>query len=383
MTASFSKSEPTSLISSIFSGRVGNPPASDTIEVTVLGPGYGESIVLHLPGFGWGVIDSCVFESSSLPLHYLKAFHVSDLSFVFLSHPHQDHFKGLDEVIDSSQSLEMVGRYNGNSITELKKYWIRRDVADATQVSDSLSKVFNSMNRAASKGVRYLKLSESVTLERKGQGQSGQYSTKLVALSPSGMSEESYADALRRCLPRVGKRMKTLRDSDHNLIASAIWVEVNNVRLLLGSDVEKGTSRQTGWKGIISSPTCPDLKIDTIKVPHHGSSSAHHQEAWNKHKDGNPVSMITPFLKGSKVLPGQSDVVRIKNHSGHVGITGEIQFDGPSQHYDKSLVGQTIYDFRSWKIVRKPTKAGLLRVRYDLAGNLIEKFALSPSQWLS
>ena len=98
---------------------------------------------------------------------------------------------------------------------------------------------------------------------------------------------------------------------------------------------------------------------------------------------GDPVSMITPFVKGSKILPGQSDVTRIKDHSSHVGITGEVQFDDPAQHYDKSLIGQTAYDFRSWKIVRKPIQAGLLRVRYDLAGNLIEKFALTPSRWLS
>lgn len=372
-----------SLISSIFSGRVGNPPATDTIEVTVLGPGYGESIVLHLPGFGWGVIDSCTFENSSLPLHYLKALQVSNLSFVFLSHPHQDHFEGLDEVIDAFQTLEWIGRYNGNSIRELKKYWVRQDMANATKVSDSLSRVFNSMNDATKRGARFLKLSEMVTLARNGQGTSKPYSTKLIVLSPSGMSEESYADALRRHLPRVNKKMKTLRDTDYNLIASAIWIEVNNVRLLLGSDVEKGTFRQTGWKGIVSSPTCPNLEIGAIKVAHHGSSSAHHQEAWTKHKKGNPISMVTPFINGKTVLPGQSDFVRIKAHSRHVGITGEIRFEDPSQHYDKSLVGQTVYDFRSWKILKNQTQAGLLRVRYDLAGNIIEKFSLSPSQWLS
>lgn len=33
---------------------LGSPPEEDQIEITTFGPGYGESIVVHLPGLGWG-----------------------------------------------------------------------------------------------------------------------------------------------------------------------------------------------------------------------------------------------------------------------------------------------------------------------------------------
>ncbi|KJU81704.1 hypothetical protein MBAV_006106, partial [Candidatus Magnetobacterium bavaricum] len=39
------------------------PPKDNELEVTVFGTGYGESIVMHVPGIGWGVIDSCTMET--------------------------------------------------------------------------------------------------------------------------------------------------------------------------------------------------------------------------------------------------------------------------------------------------------------------------------
>jgi hypothetical protein len=266
----------------------GKPPADDILEITVLWPGFGESVVLHIPGFGWGVIDSCVFKGSCLPLCYLKRLNVDRLGFVFLSHPHQDHYQGMDDLLNAFPSIEMVGRYQGNSIEELKRFWTRQDVANGTNLSESLSKVFNALKRAADRGARYQKLSEMVTFEKQGSTANGNYVSKIVALSPSAESEERYAEALQRCIPRVGKRMKPLKTNDRNLIASAIWIGVNQINILLGSDVEKGTMRQTGWKGIVSSPNCPNLEVSAIKVAHHGSSSSHHQPACSSHRVKDP-----------------------------------------------------------------------------------------------
>jgi hypothetical protein len=92
--------------------------------------------------------------------------------------------------------------------------------------------------------------------------------------------------------------------------------------------------------------------------------------------------MVTPFLNGHLSIPGIADVKRIKDHSSEVGNTGEISFDDPAKHYDTSILRQTVYDFRNWKIIRSPEAVGLLRLRYSLAGQLVEKTAISPSQWL-
>lgn len=65
-------------------------PRINELELTVFGPGYGESIVLHIPGLGWGVVDSCEFKKSDRrivpPLEYLIYQKVSKLAFLILSH---------------------------------------------------------------------------------------------------------------------------------------------------------------------------------------------------------------------------------------------------------------------------------------------------------
>ena len=36
------------------------PPARDEIELTLFGPGYGESVVLHIGDGAWAIVDSCI-----------------------------------------------------------------------------------------------------------------------------------------------------------------------------------------------------------------------------------------------------------------------------------------------------------------------------------
>lgn len=371
----------------VFPTNLGLPPAEDIIELTVFGPSYGEAIVLHLPGVGWGVIDSCTFKSGGkkfcLPLSYLQAFNVPRLDFVLLTHPHEDHYLGLDDIIKAYPDLRMVGRYHGNSIEELKAYWAYRDFESSDSSLAPLAKVLNAIRRAEKTGTKFIKLSEmQCIIHESGLINGTGFNTEIRVLSPSGVSEERYADALRRCIPRVGKRLRYLRRTDHNLIASALLVKVNDLKIILGSDVEKGGHNQTGWKGIMGITTAQDMIAQGIKVAHHGSSGAHHQPAWSLHKQAGPLTIITPYFKGSQKLPGVGDLARVKGHSKRLGITGEVEFDHPTSAYPISTVTQAVYDFKSWRICRNPENAGFLRIRYDLSGNVVETHACPPSLWL-
>lgn len=39
---------------------VATPPVADELEVSVFGPGVGESVVVHLGHGDWMVVDSCL-----------------------------------------------------------------------------------------------------------------------------------------------------------------------------------------------------------------------------------------------------------------------------------------------------------------------------------
>src|ERR1700678_498036 len=63
----------------------------------------GESIALQLPSGKWGVVDS--FASSlenpaTNPVYsLLKAKNVDQIEFLCLTHPHDDHFKGMSQLL--------------------------------------------------------------------------------------------------------------------------------------------------------------------------------------------------------------------------------------------------------------------------------------------
>jgi glyoxylase-like metal-dependent hydrolase (beta-lactamase superfamily II) len=112
-------------------------PKQNELEICVFGPGYGESIVIHIPGIGWGVIDSCVGnangESFVVPLQYLIEIlkpNFPKLAFVLLTHPHEDHYKGLDKVIDEYPGgSERICYYSGRSVRDLKVYIAQQKIA--------------------------------------------------------------------------------------------------------------------------------------------------------------------------------------------------------------------------------------------------------------
>src|ERR1035437_522077 len=76
------------------------PPKVDEFEISVIGPGRGECIVLHLGNNNWCVVDSCTGpgSSESAAVEYLSQFGEEALQGVRLllaTHWHDDHIRGI------------------------------------------------------------------------------------------------------------------------------------------------------------------------------------------------------------------------------------------------------------------------------------------------
>src|SRR5262249_12335263 len=89
-----------------------DPPGSDVIEISIFGPGRGESIAVHLGDSRWIIVDSCRVSSKSIPvLSYLQNVGVDmakDVKLVVATHPHLDHFAGTADVFRTCTSAECV-----------------------------------------------------------------------------------------------------------------------------------------------------------------------------------------------------------------------------------------------------------------------------------
>ena len=80
------------------------PPNADQVEVTLLGPGYGECAVIHLGNDHWAVIDSCRDSYSGKPaaLSYLESIGVDPekaVKLVLATHWHDDHIYGMGALV--------------------------------------------------------------------------------------------------------------------------------------------------------------------------------------------------------------------------------------------------------------------------------------------
>jgi glyoxylase-like metal-dependent hydrolase (beta-lactamase superfamily II) len=76
------------------------PPSDDEFELSVLGPGRGECIILHLGHNNWCVVDSCVDvgKSEAAAVEYLSSLGQRTLDGVRLlvaTHWHDDHIRGI------------------------------------------------------------------------------------------------------------------------------------------------------------------------------------------------------------------------------------------------------------------------------------------------
>ena len=86
-----------------------SPPDIDQVELVLFGPGYGESVLVHLGSNEWIIVDSCMASGSSVPapIWYLQNIGVDPASAVKLivaTHWHDDHIKGMAQVVQACPS---------------------------------------------------------------------------------------------------------------------------------------------------------------------------------------------------------------------------------------------------------------------------------------
>lgn len=82
--------------------------APGLLGVHVLGPGYGESVILEFPDKTVGVIDVFREPQGAVPvIDFLeKHFDRPTVRFIAVTHPHADHCVGLSDLVDRYRAEE-------------------------------------------------------------------------------------------------------------------------------------------------------------------------------------------------------------------------------------------------------------------------------------
>lgn len=291
-------------------------PEPDVIEISIFGPGKGESVVVHLGGSEWIVVDSCVDQTNdTIPaLAYLRRVGVdvsTSVKMVVGTHAHDDHIAGIGDLFDEcrsaffvcSQALTSEEFYAAiEEDAELARFLRASSYSEYRKVFDIVASRKRTMNgqRPLKRAVERLPLLEiDVAADVKAE---------VVALSPSHEAITRALMVLASGAAQIG-RARRLSMVDPNELSVALWIDVGGTALLLGADLTVGPTG-CGWKAALSTFT-PNQQATVFKVPHHGSPNAHHPEVWSRLLTKSPLALLAPYRAGVTPRPSPEDRSRI------------------------------------------------------------------------
>lgn len=302
-----------------------DPPAPNELELSLFGPGVGESVVVHLGRGEWMVIDSCKNGKTDRPvaLEYLESIGVDPstaIKVIVVSHWHDDHIAGIAQIFNAAASAQLA-------------------ISLALRAEDFFSLVLsndqlNKLVKATSGTSEFAELLDIIAHRKaiNGGGAVGPdhwaiggktlYSrtsadpVRVLALSPSAQTvTDCFGGIANRIFVEpdaVKKFRKAVRPND---LSIALHVESPACHFLLGGDLEVGKSEQHGWRAVVASNYSQHLPAIGYKVAHHGSKNACWDMIWSSLLEEAPLALVTPFATLKEPLPTKADVLRIKNHA--------------------------------------------------------------------
>jgi hypothetical protein len=302
--------------------RAASPPKADEFEVSVFGPGYGESVLVHLGDDQWLIVDSCRDQRTRRQpaLCYLDRIGVEPenaVRVVLATHWHRDHVRGIAEVvgrcvnadfwtsaaITSREALVLTGRIGSTQLTLQSPLREMYDVLERLRIRSEGTGA-PTVKTAGEGSIIYRRVRLGVTL------------AEVRALSPHNSAVDvtrgQFAGAANA--PRGVARVPEIHP---NHAAIVLHVRVGTPAALLGSDLEN-TAPGGGWANI-ATRFAGSTRSVIFKVPHHGSVTAHCPEVWASMLAGDVVTAITPFRPGD--LPRHEMITEIVDRCGRGFVT--------------------------------------------------------------
>ncbi len=334
----------------------GKPPGKNEFELTLLGPGYGESIVMHVGGGVWVLVDSCI-DSDGAPraLSYLESIGVDPAETVDLivaTHWHDDHIRGIAKLLEVCKKAAFC----------CASVLLEKEFLTVVGALESRPLAFIGSGLKEMHGVvsRLRHAASSPTLALANRRVFVQGACEIWSLSPNDSNFLDFLRTIDGLLPKAGGSKTRIPGLSPNKVAVTLWVKVEDIAVLLGSDLEK-----RGWIEILQSTARPTGKSSVFKVPHHGSKNAHAPEVWERMLDPDPFAVLTPWRGGGRALPNQQDVRRILSCTTNAYSTAKIGSSTRAPVNRGSMVRRTIRE-SGVKLRRIVMSPGAVRLRCPL-----------------
>lgn len=317
----------------------GSKPDDDCLEIIIFGPGYGESICMHLGDQHWMVVDSCFDTKTKEPfaLEYLKSINVdyeNDVKLLVATHWHDDHCQGISACLEKFTSAKfcMASALTKKQFLQFVERFNATKVSESGSKTSEMQKIFDLLHERKS-SIRPVMASEGKTIYQTPNRVEDQcnFNIKVTALSPSDKAEQMFLKIIASEMPVAADShiaentsattKRSAPDITPNEASIALWVEVNGIKILLGADLENLPATDRGWKAIVNSEVAPLGQACIFKIPHHGSITGDNEDVWKKFVEANAICLVTPWGNGGHLLPKETDLKRIWSKTNQAYIT--------------------------------------------------------------
>ena len=340
------------------SSRKYSQPSSDVIEISIFGPKYGESIVVHTGRGRWIIVDSCLNDKQEpAALQYFREMSVTPseaIDLIVSTHWHDDHTKGLTEILRQSKQTKIActSAKFAKDLRAIHRAFVKKSAEYASPANEQV-RLFEFCKQ---NGVKLIQVIQDRELKRKINSDS--HLKSLIALSPTD-------DAILETGAKIGKIISDLQEprkvsgKEINVASTVLRFCFPGFSILLGSDME---NHRSGWDSILESEELHPEHSQIFKIPHHGAESGFHGCVWVSMLNSNPVSVVTPFVQGNLKLPTLKDIERICSITNQGFLTSGFQRTRIRDRRKRKIL-----DFHSSNHVEKFPNAGHIRIRIPLS----------------
>lgn len=352
------------------------------LTIHVIGSGaIGESIVIHLPNGKWGLMDcyasSLSKRDTNFTLQFLRNNQVQHLEFVCLSHPHDDHYRGMSHILEEYKGkIRYFWRFGGLHLREILSY-LKKDAlcrydSEQTESATELHKIFKLVRQYKKDHLlrRVIHMSDFKPLY-KGDvcEEDGINELSLFSLGPSTRQIERYQETIKNCFLPDGNIDPTKSQPRHNMVSGILLIRYGETQVVLGGDAEKPE-----WDDILEDELRGAISAHAVKVSHHGSNTGITENLWAtlvNHLEC--YAIIVPFLR--KRLPDKEAVEHIASLVTEIYTTSldAIMFDVEVAHdiwedygfVERSLLSEVFPVFKA----QRTGIPGVCSLSFDAEGN--------------
>jgi beta-lactamase superfamily II metal-dependent hydrolase len=233
-----------------------------SLRFTFLESGKGETVLIDFPDGTVGVVDCCPSATGCRP-SLVQELANREIAFVCLTHPHEDHGKQMDTVLDGCSVSQFW-----HSLPDVEPffYWFTEkptfrsplsDFAESQQVSQAefMIHIWATILRKRISALSYDASRQSVDIAG-------------VRVHFLGPDRDVVQKELNRLQQSINDRQKT--PSELNNFSLILGFEFANTLVILGGD-----ALRAGWRDAYRAWKRANLpKARILKVPHHGARNS-------------------------------------------------------------------------------------------------------------